>query len=72
MSEFKRAVEVIETLPVGHPLLKLDNVLLTPHLGYSTVSTIRNFMAQSIENLRAWLNGSPINVLNPEALPGRK
>lgn len=61
----------VEPLPEGHPLLKLDNVLLTPHLGYSTVSTIRNFMAQSVENLRAWLKGSPVNVLNPEALPGR-
>jgi phosphoglycerate dehydrogenase-like enzyme len=62
----------IEPLPANHPLLQLDNVLLTPHLGYSTVSTIRNFMVQSLANVRAWIDGSPINVLNTEALPGRR
>jgi phosphoglycerate dehydrogenase-like enzyme len=61
----------IEPLPANHPFLQLENVLLTPHLGYSTVSGIRNFMVQSLANLRAWLDGSPTNVLNPEALPGR-
>ena len=60
-----------EPLPAGHPLIKLDNVLLAPHLGYATVSTLRNFFVESVKNLQAWMNGSPTNVLNPEALPGR-
>ena len=53
----------IEPLPVNDPLLKLDNVLLTPHLGYSTVNTIQGFMRLSLENVRAWLAGVPQNVL---------
>lgn len=61
----------IEPLPTDHPLLALDNVLLAPHLGYSTGATLRQFFVDSIGNLQAWLNGSPINVLNPDALPGR-
>lgn len=60
-----------EPLPPDHPLLKLDNVLLAPHLGYSTVSTLQNFMVESVKNLQAWMDSEPINVYNPEALPGR-
>jgi phosphoglycerate dehydrogenase-like enzyme len=45
---------------VDHPLLKLDNVLLAPHLGYSTVSTIQVFMEQSLENVRGWLAGMSV------------
>ena len=55
----------IEPLPGDHPLLGLDNVLLAPHLGYATGDTIRYFMAASLENVQAWLNGSPVNVFNP-------
>lgn len=61
----------VEPLPADHPLLELDNVLLSPHLGYATGATLRQFFADSVDNLRAWLDGSPINVLNPDALPGR-
>ena len=45
----------VEPVPVDHPLLKLDNVLLAPHLGYSTTSTIELFMEQSTENVKGWL-----------------
>ena len=45
----------VEPVPVDHPLLKLDNVLLAPHLGYSTTSTIELFMEQSLENVKGWL-----------------
>lgn len=61
-----------EPLPADHPYLKLDNVLLAPHLGYSTVSTIEHFMVESVKNLRAWIDGSPINVHNPEALDNQR
>ncbi|MDP6666586.1 MAG: D-2-hydroxyacid dehydrogenase family protein [Dehalococcoidia bacterium] len=48
------ALDVYDVEPVqaGHPLLTLDNVLLAPHLGYSTVSTVEGFMKLSLENLR--------------------
>ncbi len=55
----------IEPVPPDHPLLGLDNVLLSPHLGYSTVSTIESFMELSLENLKAWLRDEPQNVLLP-------
>jgi phosphoglycerate dehydrogenase-like enzyme len=60
----------VEPLPRGHPLSKLDNVLLTPHLGYATESTLRHFFTESVRNVRAWLDGSPVDVLNPLALQG--
>jgi len=68
------ALDVYDVEPVqaGHPLLKLDNVLLAPHLGYSTVRTIENFMELSLENLKNWMDGEPRNVLNPDALANRR
>ena len=62
----------VEPLPANHPLLSLDNVLLAPHLGYSTGATLRNFFVESIKNVAAWQDGTPINVLNPEVLPKRR
>jgi phosphoglycerate dehydrogenase-like enzyme len=55
----------VEPVPSDHPLLGLDNVLLSPHLGYSTVSTIESFMELSLENLKAWLRDEPQNLLVP-------
>jgi D-3-phosphoglycerate dehydrogenase len=57
-----------EPLPKGHPLTKLENVTLVPHLGYVVEESYRNFYAGTIEDIEAWLDGKPINVLNPEAL----
>ena len=51
-----------------HPLRCLDNVLLTPHLGYCTEETYRAFYGDSIENIAAYLDGKPIRLANPEAL----
>ena len=47
----------VEPVRVDHPLLSLDNVLLAPHLGYSTVSTIQGFMELSLVNVRDWMAG---------------
>ena len=55
----------LEPLPSNSPLLKLENLLLSPHLGYSTGATLRHFYAESLKNLRAWTDGSPINVIDP-------
>ena len=53
----------IEPLPPGHPFTTLPNVVLTPHLGYVVEDTMRRFYGQSVENLRAWLDGAPIRIV---------
>jgi phosphoglycerate dehydrogenase-like enzyme len=53
----------IEPLPLDHPLRKLDNVVLTPHLGYVTAQNYRTFFAGVVEDIRAFLDGKPVRVL---------
>jgi phosphoglycerate dehydrogenase-like enzyme len=57
-----------EPLPAGHPLTKLDNVTLVPHLGYVVEESYRHFHEGTIADIEAWLDGKPINVINPDAL----
>ena len=52
-----------EPLPADHPFARAPNVVLTPHLGYSTAEVYREFYAHSIENALAFLDGKPIRVL---------
>jgi len=49
-----------EPLPRDHPLLKLDNVVITPHLGSATEETRRRMAEVSVENLLAGLEGRPL------------
>lgn len=49
----------VEPLPRDHPLRGLDNVVLTPHLGYVTEEAYRVFYAQTIEDIGAFLSGAP-------------
>jgi phosphoglycerate dehydrogenase-like enzyme len=55
----------VEPLPADHPLLALDNVLLTPHLGFVTKDAYAKFYGDTVENVAAFLKGQPIRVLNP-------
>ena len=57
-----------EPVAAGHPLSQLDNVTLIPHLGYVVEESYRHFYAGTIEDIEAWLDGKPINLINPEAL----
>ena len=57
-----------EPLPSDHPFLSLDNVLLTPHLGYVTQETYVNFYGQTLENVRGYIEGTPQRVMNPDVL----
>ena len=59
----------IEPLPRDHPLRLLPNVTLSPHLGYVTREMLGAFYADTVEAVMAWLNGTPIRIANPEALP---
>jgi phosphoglycerate dehydrogenase-like enzyme len=54
-----------EPLPADHPLRRLENVVLTPHLGYVTAENYRVFYGDAVENVRAFLAGNPIRVLTP-------
>jgi len=53
----------VEPLPVSHPLRKLDNVVLTPHLGYVSQEGYSVYYTQMVENIKAWLAGSPVRVM---------
>jgi len=53
-----------EPLPADHVLRRLDNVVLTPHLGYVTVENYRQMYGQAVEDIRAFLDGHPIRILN--------
>jgi len=44
-----------EPLPLDHPFRKLDNVVLTPHLGYVTAENYRRFYGDMVEDIAAWL-----------------
>jgi D-3-phosphoglycerate dehydrogenase len=56
-------VFAIEPIPLDHPFRKLDNVVLTPHLGYVTEEGFRNHYSQMVEGIGAWLNGEPVRRL---------
>jgi phosphoglycerate dehydrogenase-like enzyme len=58
----------VEPLPADHPFRSMDNVTLTPHLGYVTHETLRAFYGDTIEAVAAYVDGAPIRVANPEAL----
>jgi len=54
-----------EPLPADHPLRKLDNVTLSPHLGYVHDDNYRLFYGDTVENVAAWMAGKPLRVINP-------
>jgi phosphoglycerate dehydrogenase-like enzyme len=53
-----------EPLPADHPLRKLDNVTLSPHLGYVHEDNYRIFYRDTVENVAAFLAGKPLRVIN--------
>jgi len=47
----------VEPLPVDHPFRKLDNLVLTPHLGYVTEESFRSHYGQMVDCIDAWFKG---------------
>src|SRR5207253_10720033 len=47
----------VEPLPTDHPFRKLDNMVITPHLGYATVETFKGHYTQMVEGVDAWFKG---------------
>jgi len=65
------AVDVYEDEPIvnaDHPLLKLDNALCTPHLGFVTAETYEVHYNLAVEQILSYVEGKPIHVANPEVL----
>jgi phosphoglycerate dehydrogenase-like enzyme len=62
----------VEPLPVDHPFRMLDNVTVTPHLGYVTHETLSAFYTDTLEAVIAFADGTPIRVANPEVLSHAK
>jgi D-3-phosphoglycerate dehydrogenase / 2-oxoglutarate reductase len=70
----RAAVDVYDQEPVlgaDHPLLKMDNVTCTPHLGYVTRESYEEYYAVVVDDIVAFAAGKPNHVLNPDVL-GKK
>ena len=64
------AVDVYESEPImqGMPLLRLENAVCTPHLGYVELDSYESYFGAAFDNVIAFIKGEPTNVVNPEAL----
>jgi D-3-phosphoglycerate dehydrogenase len=69
------AVDVYEQEPVldqAHPLLIHDNVICTPHIGYVTRDEYEMQFSDIFDQITAFAEGAPINVVNPEVVQKRR
>ncbi|QHI97268.1 D-2-hydroxyacid dehydrogenase family protein [Xylophilus rhododendri] len=68
------AVDVFETEPPlqGHALLRLENCICTPHIGYVEQDSYELYFGAAFDNVVNYIKGSPTNILNPGALQVRR
>jgi D-3-phosphoglycerate dehydrogenase / 2-oxoglutarate reductase len=64
------AVDVFESEPIlqGHPLLRLENAVCSPHIGYVELDNYEHYFQAAFENVINFINGQPSNIVNPDAL----
>ena len=64
------AIDVFETEPVlpGHALLRLENCICTPHLGYVEQDSYELYFSAAFDNVINFIKGTPTNIVNPGAL----
>ncbi len=64
------AVDVFESEPIlqGHALLRLENCICTPHIGYVEQDTYELYFGAAFDNVVNFIQGTPTNVVNPAAL----
>ena len=64
------AVDVFEAEPIlqGHPLLRLENAICTPHIGYVEQDSYELYFGSAFDNVIQFILGEPSNIVNPEAL----
>jgi phosphoglycerate dehydrogenase-like enzyme len=65
-------VFVEEPLPKNHPITRLENVVITPHLGWPTDSGFAGFAENAVTNILDYMNGKLTRALNPQALQHRR
>jgi len=64
------AIDVFETEPIlqGHPLLRLENAVCTPHIGYVEQDSYEKHFGAAFDNVINFIAKEPSNIVNPEAL----
>lgn len=64
------AVDVFESEPIlqGHPLLRLENCICTPHLGYVEQDSYELYLGAAFDNVMNFIRGQPSHIVNPEVL----
>jgi D-3-phosphoglycerate dehydrogenase len=68
------AVDVFETEPIlqGHALLRLENCICTPHIGYVEQNSYELAFGAAFDNVINYIKGTPTNIVNPGALQVRR
>ncbi len=68
------AVDVFETEPIlqGHALLRLENCICTPHIGYVEQDSYEMYFGSAFDNVSNFIKGTPTNIVNPGALQVRR
>ncbi|MFP8777927.1 D-2-hydroxyacid dehydrogenase family protein [Hydrogenophaga sp. RWCD_12] len=68
------AVDVFESEPIlqGHALLRLENCICTPHIGYVELDNYETLFSAAFENVVNFIKGTPTNIVNPGALQVRR
>ena len=64
------AIDVFESEPIlqGHALLRLENCICTPHIGYVEQDSYESYFGAAFENVVNFIKGTPTNIINPTAL----
>jgi len=55
----------VEPLPLDHPFRKMDNVVITPHIGYVSTQNYGKYFPDIVEDIRSWLDGKAVRVIKP-------
>ena len=68
------AIDVFESEPPlqGHALLRLENCICTPHIGYVEQDSYEMYFGQAFDNVVSFIKGNPTNIVNPGALQVRR
>lgn len=68
------AVDVYESEPIlqGHALLRLENCICTPHIGYVELDSYEMYFGAAFDNVVNFIKGRPTNIVNPGALQVRR